>query len=50
MRNSTEKNICDRILGSTEQFNKYKNTSRNNKNILKRPFSSTTRNKAQKIF
>ena len=50
MRNSTEKNICDRILGSSEQFNKYKNTSRNNKNILKRPFSSTTRNKAQKIF
>lgn len=50
MRNSTEKNICDRILGSTEQFNKYKNTNRNNKNILKRPFSSTTRNKAQKIF
>ena len=50
MRNSTEKNICDRILGSTETFNKYKNTSRNNKNILKRPFSSTTRNKAQKIF
>ena len=51
MRNSTEKNICDRILESTEQFNKYKNTSRNNKNnIPKRPFSSTTRNKPQKIF
>ena len=54
LRNNTEKNICDKILGAnTEQFDIYKNSSRNKNKINnehKRPFSSTSRNNASKNF
>ena len=52
IRNNTEKNICDKILGtSKEQFNTYKDYSRSknkSNNIQKRPLSSTSRNNMQK--
>ena len=45
IRNNTEKNICDKILGtSMEQFR----SKNKNNNIQKRPLSSTTRNNVQK--